>query len=180
LNAEPPPARVERAWERRLADGGTVRVRPVRAGDAEALVALHGRLSDESVYLRYFSHHARLSEREVTHATQVDHRDHEAFVVFEGDTLIGVGSYERGADPEVAEVAFEVDDRHQGRGIGSLLFELLAGAARERGIRRFTANVLPQNRRMLQLFRDSGLAERIRFEGGVVEVELTLAPPPAA
>lgn len=143
-------------------------------------MALHGRLSDESVYLRYFSPHARLSEREVARSTQVDHRDREAFVVLEGDALIGVASYERGADPGAAEIAFEVDDRHQGRGIGTLLFEMLAGAARERGIRRFVANVLPQNRRMLQLFRDAGLAERTRFEGGVVEVELELAPMPAA
>ena len=136
-------------------------------------------MSSESVYLRYFSPHARLSPREVEHATQVDHRDREAFVVLDRDALIGVGSYERSAGSDAAEVAFEVDDAQQGRGIGTLLFEMLAAAARERGIRRFVANVLPQNRRMLQLFREIGLAERSRFEGGVVEVELELAPPPS-
>ena len=169
-----------RVCERRLADGGVVQLRPIQASDAPALVALHGRLSDESVYLRYFSPHARLSAREVARATQVDHRDREAFVALEGDALIGVGSYERSDRQDAAEVAFEVDDRHQGRGIGTLLFEMLAGAARERGIRRFVANVLPQNLRMLRLFRDAGLAERTRFAGGVVEVELDLAPTPAA
>ena len=101
-------------------------------------------------------------------------------MVLEGDTLIGVGSYERSAGSDAAEIAFEVEDAHQGRGIGTLLFETLAAAARERGIRRFVANVLPQNRRMLQLFREVGLAERTRFEGGVVEVELELAPMPVA
>jgi RimJ/RimL family protein N-acetyltransferase len=180
LTGATPVTPFERTCDRRLADGGAVQVRPIRAADAEGLVALHGRLSDESVYLRYFSPHARLSEREVARATQVDHRDREAFVVLEGDALIGVGSYERSAGTDVAEVAFEVDDRHQGRGIGTLLFGMLAGAARERGIRRFVANVLPQNRRMLQLFREAGLEERTRFEGGVVEVELDLAPMPAA
>ena len=169
----------DRVRDRLLADGGRVHVRPIRESDAEALVALHGRLSDESVYLRYFSPHARLSPREIAHATQLDHRDHEAFAVFEGDALIAVGSYERSGGSDAAEIAFEVDDQHQGRGIGTLLFETLAAAARERGIRRFVANVLPQNRRMLQLFRDAGLSERTRFEGGVVEVELELAPVPA-
>ena len=100
-------------------------------------------------------------------------------MVLDRDALIGIGSYERSAGSDAAEIAFEVDDAQQGRGIGTLLFEMLAAAARERGIRRFVANVLPQNRRMLQLFREVGLAERTRFEGGVVEVELELAPPPA-
>ena len=163
-----------------LADGGSVRVRPIRESDAPALVALHGRLSDESVYLRYFSPHARLSAREVARATQVDHRDREAYVVLDRDALIGIGSYERSAGSDAAEIAFEVDDAQQGRGIGTLLFETLATAARERGIRRFVANVLPQNRRMLKLFREVGLVERTRFDGGVVEVDLELAPPPVA
>lgn len=155
-------------------------MRPICAADAEALVALHGRLSRESVYLRYFSPHTRLSEREIERTTHVDHRDREAFVALEGDTLIGVGSYERSAGSDAAEIAFEVEDRHHGRGIGALLFATLAAAARERGIRRFVATVLPQSRRMLQLFREVGLRERTHFEGGVVEVELELAPAPGA
>jgi L-amino acid N-acyltransferase YncA len=163
-----------------LADGGRVQVRPIRESDAPALVALHGRLSDESVYLRYFSPHARLSPRELDRVTHVDHRDREAFVVLDRDALIGIGSYERSAGSDAAEIAFEVDDAQQGRGIGMLLFERLAAAARERGIRRFVANVLPQNRRMLQLFREAGLAEQTHFEGGIVEVELELPPPPGA
>ena len=161
-----------------LADGGRVQVRPIRASDAPALVALHGRLSEGSIYLRYFSPHSRLSPREIEHATAVDLEGREALVVLDRDQLIGVGSYERQAGSDAAEVAFEVEDAHQGRGIGTVLFEELAAAARERGIRRFFAQVLPQNRRMLQLFRDVGLSERAHFEGGVVEVELALSGGP--
>jgi len=164
--------------ERVLADGGRVQVRPIRASDAAAFVGLHGRLSEESVYLRYFSPHSRLSPREIEHATAVDHEDREALVVHDEGQLIGVASYERQPGSDAAEVAFEVEDAHQGRGIGTVLFEELAKAARERGIRRFFAHVLPQNRRMLQLFRDVGLGERARFEGGVVEVELALSGGP--
>jgi hypothetical protein len=171
------------SWPREkvLADGGRVQVRPIRESDAPALVALHGRLSEESVYLRYFSPHAHLSAREIEHATAVDHQGRETLVALDGDRLIGVASYEREAASDVAEVAFEVEDAHQGRGIGTLLFELLATTARARGIRRFVAKVLPQNQRMLQLLRDVGLARRSHFEGGVVELELALAgeSPPA-
>ena len=158
-----------------LADGGRVQMRPIQASDAPALVALHGRLSDESVYLRYFSPHSRLSAREIDHATAVDHLDHEALVALDRDQLIGVASYERQPGSDAAEVAFEVEDAHQGRGIGTLLFESLAEMARAAGIRRFFAHVLPQNRRMLELFRDVGLEKRAHFEGGVVEVELALS-----
>jgi aminoglycoside phosphotransferase family enzyme/predicted kinase/GNAT superfamily N-acetyltransferase len=159
-----------------LADGGRVQLRPIRIGDAPGLVALHGRLSEESVYLRYFSPHSHLSPQEIGHATAVDHLDREALVVLDHDQLIGVGSYERSAGSDAAEVAFEVEDAHQGRGIGTLLFESLAAVASERGIRRFFAHVLPQNRRMLDLFHDVGLEKRAHFEGGVVEVELALSP----
>jgi RimJ/RimL family protein N-acetyltransferase len=160
-----------------LADGGRVRVRPILETDAPALAALHARLSDESVYLRYFSPHTQLSAKELDHTTHVDHRDREALVVLDADALIAVGSYERRPGSDAAEVAFEVEDAHQGRGIGTLLFEALAAAARERGIRRFVASVLPQNRRMLELFRDVGLEKHARFEGGIVEVELALVRP---
>ena len=141
--------------------------RCARSGPAmrPALVALHGRLSEESVYLRYFSPHSRLSPREIDHATGVDHRDREALVALEGDQLIGVASYERQPGSDAAEVAFEVEDAHQGRGIGTVLFEALAATARTRGIRRFFAHVLPQNRRMLQLFRDVGLERAGAFRG---------------
>jgi RimJ/RimL family protein N-acetyltransferase len=157
-----------------------VQLRPVRESDAPALAALHARLSDETIYLRYFSPHSRLSQQELDHATRLDHRDREAFVALAGDVVIGIGSYERQPGSDGAEVAFEVEDAHQGRGIGTLLFEALAEAARERGIRRFVANVLPQNRRMLDLLRDAGLEKHARFEGGIVEVELALARPPRA
>jgi L-amino acid N-acyltransferase YncA len=165
------------AREVALADGGRVRVRPIRETDGAALEALHARLSEESIYLRYFSPHAHLSAAEVDRATHVDHRGREAFVVLDEGRLVAVGSYERRAGSDVAEVAFEVEDAHQGRGIGTLLLQSLAEAARSRGIRRLVAIVLPQNRRMLDLLRDAGIDKHARFQGGVVEVELTLAPP---
>ncbi len=60
------------------------------------------------------------------------------------------------ADAGHAEVAFAVADVFQGRGVGTLLLGQLAEVASREGIRLFEASVLPTNRRMLEVFRESG------------------------
>ena len=89
--------------------------------------------------------------------------------------MIGVGRYDRIEDDE-AEVAFLVEDAHQGRGIAQLLLEHLADAARERGITKFVAEVLPQNRRMAQVFADAGYRVSKGIEDGVLMVEFPILP----
>ncbi len=76
----------------------------------------------------------------------------------------------------VAEVAFFVDDANHGRGLATLLLEYLAAAARANGFPAFTASVLPENYRMLSVFRAAGFATRTRFSDGVIEVDIDLTP----
>src|SRR3954447_5891017 len=129
-----------------------VHLRPIRPSDAPALVALHGRLSAETIYYRFFSPKPRLTEREVERFTTVDFVDRVALVAELGDDIIAVGRFDRWPGQPEAEVAFVVDDAHQGRGLGALLLEHLAAIARGAGITRFTAEVLPDNRPMLSTF----------------------------
>jgi acetyl coenzyme A synthetase (ADP forming)-like protein len=159
-----------------LVDGGTVHVRPLSPEDADRLVAFHAALSDETVYLRFFSAKPTLSSEEVTRFTHVDHDARVALVAELGERLVGVARYDRVPGTDSAEVAFVVSDEQQGRGIGTALLEHLAAAARERGITQFVAEVLAHNRRMLGVFRAAGFAERTRLEGGVVRVELLIEP----
>ena len=160
-----------------LSDGRTVRVRPITPADGPALVAFHSQLSDDAVYNRYFSAHPVLSPAEVVHLTTVDHADRVALVAELGAEILAVARYERLPAPAAdAEVAFLVSDRHQGRGIGTVLLEHLASAARERGITRFVAETLAANGRMLDVFRTAGFDERTHMDGGVVRVELTIEP----
>jgi GNAT superfamily N-acetyltransferase len=135
-----------------LSDGGTVHLRPIWPGDADRLVALHARLSPESIRYRYFAPHPTLTPREVERFTNVDYDDRVALVATLGDDLVAVGRYDRIPGSDRAEVAFVVDDAHQGRGLGSVLLEHLAAIAAERGIRRFEAEVLADNLRMARVF----------------------------
>ena len=118
----------------------------------------------------------RLSSKELKRFTEVDYRDRVALVITIGGEIIGIGRYDRLDDPAEAEVAFNIADAHQGRGIGSILLEHLAAAARENGIRRFSAEVLPENRKMLMVFSDAGYDVKRHFDDGVVSLEFNIDP----
>ncbi|HEY0637748.1 MAG TPA: GNAT family N-acetyltransferase [Pseudonocardiaceae bacterium] len=158
-----------------LADGGTVHLRPITPDDADAMVALHGRLSQRTLYLRFFGPYPTLPERDLRRFVTVDHHDRVALVATLGDDMIAVGRYER-LDDGSAEVAFIVQDDQQGRGVGSILLEHLAAAARERGITRFVAEVLAENSQMVRVFRDAGYQVSREFDGGVLHLEFGIDP----
>ena len=132
-----------------LGNGETVHVRPIRPDDAHALAEFHRRQSPESIYRRFFTPKPELSEPSLEHFTNVDFVDRVALVVEGRGEFIAWASYERWSGRDDADAAFMVDDRHQGKGIATLLLEHLAAIARSNGIRRFTAEVLADNRPML-------------------------------
>ena len=171
------PPGYPREWEADvlLADGGVAHLRPIRPSDGERLVAFYDRVSPESKYLRFFAPYPRLSDRDVKRFTEVDYVDRVAFIVTLGDEMIAVGRYDR-VEGDHAEVAFLIEDAHQGRGIAQLLLEHLAQAARERGIRRFVAEILPDNRRMAKVFADAGYRVSKGIEDGVLAVEFPILP----
>lgn len=139
-----------------LRDGSTVHVRPVRPDDAERLLALYRSLSDESRVLRFFSSAIDLAAQ-ARRDVQVDYDRSYGVVATIGrdEQVVGYASYVALND-QVAEVAFAIADTYQGRGLGTLLLGHLAEVAAAHGIERFEAVVLPQNHRMLEVFRASG------------------------
>lgn len=158
-----------------LADGGTAHVRPIRPADADRLRSFYSRLSDESIYFRFFGPRPRLSDREVERFTNVDYVNRVALIATLGAEMVAVIRYDR-TEPGEAEVAFLVEDAHQGRGVASVLLEHLAATARERGIERFVADVLPANMRMTGLLRQAGYTAQSQFADGVVRMTLDLTP----
>jgi acetyl coenzyme A synthetase (ADP forming)-like protein len=136
---------------------------------------LHARLSQETVRLRYLGAHPRLSEEEVARLVGED-ADMCVLVVERGNQLIAVAQYDRVPGSDVAEVAFVVDDAHQGIGLGTLLLEYLASQGRRHGLKRFAADTFLENSQMVQVFRDAGFTQRSRLESGVIRVVMDIAP----
>ncbi|MEZ7131338.1 GNAT family N-acetyltransferase [Nonomuraea sp. AD125B] len=158
-----------------LADGGTAHVRPIRPADADRLRSFYSRLSDESIYFRFFGPRPRLSDRDVERFTNVDYVDRVALIATIGTEMVAVIRYDK-TGPGEAEVAFLVEDAHQGRGVASVLLEHLAATAREQGIETFVADVLPANMRMMGVLRQAGYTAQSRFADGVVRMTLDLTP----
>jgi succinyl-CoA synthetase alpha subunit/GNAT superfamily N-acetyltransferase len=159
-----------------LADGGTVHIRPITPEDGDRLVDLHSRLSDRTIYYRFFTPRPRLTPREIQRFTTVDYDDRVALVALLDDHLVAVARYDRVPGTTEAEVAFVVADEHQGRGVGTLLLEHLAAAARERHVTRFFAETLPDNRVMQSVFKQAGWDSHAKFADGVVHVEFEIEP----
>jgi RimJ/RimL family protein N-acetyltransferase len=161
-----------------LRDGRALEIRALLPSDREALQSAAGRLSDESLFRRFFTLKRHFSEREVEYYTHVDFVNHVALVAVLGagnEREIVAGVRYVVTEPGVAEIAFTVDDQHQGLGIGGLMMKHIAALARAAGLKRLVAEVLAENAAMLKVFDKSGLPVRSRREHEVMHVTLELA-----
>src|SRR5215217_1695267 len=151
-----------------LRDGSTVHVRPTTAADVARLRDFLDSLSDESRWFRFFSAGANLDRAARSAAVP---EDGLSLIAVRGpdETVIGHGTYVGG--PHRAEVAFAVADAWHGHGIATVLLAHLAHAAAGAGIATFLATVLSSNRRMLQVFHDSGFPVSVHRSGDSIEVE---------
>jgi len=163
-----------------LRDGSVVSIRPILPDDAARLQELHGRLSRDSAYQRFFAIVKRLPPDWARILATVDYRQRLALIVEapsgSGPELIAVGRYDAVGEPDTAEVAFVVQDSWQNRGLGTMLFEEILHAAAARSYRRFRAFVLADNRRMLDLITRLTRVESRASEQGVTELVFTLLP----
>ena len=164
-----------------IREGGVIHLRPVRTEDAPQLVGLFAHSSPHSIFLRFHQALPRLSQDMARQFATVDYQDSFALVatVDEGgqEHIVGLGHYIRLPGQESAEAAFWVEDAYQRKGIGTALLRHLAAVAREKGVKAFEANVLPQNTLMLQVLRNSGLSLEIRLQEGVYHAVIPTAPP---
>ena len=155
-----------------LRDGSTVNVRPVRAEDAPAVRAFFERLSPRSIALRFFCGFPDL-DRAVRWATEVDQHRYGLVATGADGRVVAHAGWETEPDrPGRAEVAFAIADAMQHNGLGTILLGQLIEAADQAGVAVLSAEVLPQNHRMLHVFRDSGFPLTTRTLPGVILVEL--------
>jgi acetyltransferase len=159
-----------------LRDGVAVTLRPIRAEDEPELAALYARLSPETAYQRFFTVMRRLPPDWAHILATVDYDRRMAIVALgPSGELIGVARYAHDEQAHEAELAIVVQDQWQNRGLGTTLLGDLIAYAVEKGIGRFRAYVLAENRRMLDLLtRVTTVLER-SIESGVIS--LLLGPP---
>ena len=158
-----------------LRDGSTLRLRPPVAADTEMLLAFFEELSDQSRYLRFHGFPA-LGPKLVEPFVDPDWEETGALVGCLEGRVVALANYARLRDRRAAEVAFTVGDDFQRRGIGTRLLERLVALAAEHGVEQFVAEVLPENRNMLDVFRDAGFNAVRELDGGEVEVRFPIAP----
>ena len=157
-----------------LRDGRRLEIRALQPSDRAALLAAAARSSSESLARRFFAPKRAFSDKELAFYTEVDFERHVALAaLLEEAGLVGTARYIV-AQPGSAEVAFAVEDAHQGRGIASVLLRHLAKIARDAGLEELFAEVLPDNAPMLAVFERSGLALKKKRSQGVMHVVLRL------
>jgi L-amino acid N-acyltransferase YncA len=160
-----------------LADGQVAALRPLRAQETAPLLAVFEGMSDLSRARRYLTGIPQLPPRMLRSLTDVDRRDHVAWVATVDGRPVGLARYVA-VDACLVEVAFEVVDRCHGRGLGAVLLDVVTTVACANGFRSVTATVHPSNRASLRLVGKLGL--RLRPSDGLLEGEgpLRLLDPP--
>jgi len=167
-----------------LENGTEIKTRAIRVDDKNKIDEAFHHLEPESIYTRFFQHKKALSDRELKAATEVDFKTVVALVVTvgpkENETIIGACRYAAFEDEnsrKSAEVSFTIEEDYHGQGIASRLLQHLARIAREKGISRFMAEVLPANKAMLAVFSHSGFPMKKQSDGLVTHVTLSLERP---
>ncbi len=157
-----------------MLDGAAVRIRAIRPDDQERLHDHFRGLSEKSVYLRFMGIRRDLSPDDLKRLTELDFKSHVGLVATLTENgrerFIGVSRYICGNDPHRAEVAFAILDEFQGRGIGTLLLEHLKLIADANSVTEFEADVLGENRQMLEVFAHMGFESQRSLDSGVVHL----------
>ncbi|HEY4095442.1 MAG TPA: GNAT family N-acetyltransferase [Baekduia sp.] len=157
-----------------LRDGSALRLRSPRPEDEDAIRAFFEGLTFESRYLRFHgAGRSDLVSRDYAHA---DGDTRVSLLAHFGDEVVAVSGYDRLNEPAAAEVAFAVTEAMQGRGLATRMLEQLAEVAAGRGITRFDAEVMSENRPMLHVFGNAGFGVRRASTGGIVHLALDLRP----
>jgi acetyltransferase len=177
----PYPIQYVSSWV--MKDGQAVTIRPIRAEDEPLMIKFHERLSDRSVYLRYFQGmplDQRTKHDRLTRICSIDY-DREIALVAEcrdphtdERRIVALGNLtkmHRGSDGEIAAIT---SDDCQGRGLGSEMLRRLLQIARDENLERIMATTLPENRQMCAMLQRLGFRISVNLDDNLVEGELSL------
>lgn len=161
-----------------LKDGIEIFFRPVKPTDETALSEMLYSLSDSSVQMRYMAQTVGFPHKDVQQLTNIDYSQDISIVGIvpsvSGEQIVAIAQYYLDPKAQAAEVAFLVQDEWQQKGLGTFLLAYLTQIAKQRGVKRFYAKVLPTNKPMLAIFHNSGYKVKTEFDGEVYSVTYNL------
>ena len=153
--------------------GRQVFCRPIKAIDEDKLRSFFHKLSDHSVYFRYFRKVKSMPQRVLQKTSDIDYSKNMTFVILfppnaANQELIGIAQWIFDKQDNMYEISFQVQDSWQGEGLGSFLFAQLLNTSEEFGIRQFKADVLADNKAMNHIFSKSGVPFQRKSDFGVI------------
>ena len=162
---------MEIATEHVFKGGLKVRIRAIKPSDEEAMRRLFYRFSNTAVFRRFLFPISTMPHDKTQEYVNVDYSQVMSVVALAGESdeeaIIAEARYVKDDRSAYGEVAFIVDEKYQGRGMATYLYQMLIRLAKERGLKGFTAEVLPANKEMMKVFEKGGLAIDARLENGL-------------
>ncbi len=161
-----------------LRDGTEIFFRPVKPTDEPALSEMLYSLSEKSIRTRYMTHTVVFPHRDIQRLTNIDYRQDIAIVGVipnvSGEEIVAIAQYFLEPKTQAAEVAFLVQDEWQQKGMGTFLLDYITQIAKQRGVKKFYAKVLPTNEPMLAIFHNSGYKVNTEFDGYAYDITYDL------
>jgi len=183
---------IELAWEQvtypeelerydTLRDGTEIFFRPIKPTDEPALSEMLYSLSEKTVRTRYMTHTMAFPHKDIQRVTNIDYRQDIAIVGVvprvSGEEIVAIAQYFLDPRTQSAEVAFLVQDEWQRKGMGTFLLDYVTQIAKQRGVKKFWAKVLPSNEPMLTIFHNSGYKINTEFDGDAYGITYDLTKP---
>lgn len=159
-----------------LKNGMGLLLRPAVPEDKELIREFLSRISAESLRMRFMASISHVSDETINTFCRNDFTDSGCLVASVSEAgkerIVGLGNYLASANGRTAEVAFLIEDEFQGKGIGTILLERLAGLAAANGFVHLEAEVLPENISMINVFKSSGFKVHQAWGSDTVHLEL--------
>jgi GNAT superfamily N-acetyltransferase len=156
--------------------GLKVRFRAIKPSDEEVMRRLFYRFSNKTVYSRFFYPIKTMPHDKMQEYVNVDYSRMMSVVALIGEsdqeTIIAEARFVKDEVSSYGDVAFVVDEKYQGLGIATYIYEMLIRLAKERGLKGFTADVLQENKGMMKVFENSYLPINARLQNGIYKLKI--------
>jgi acyl-CoA hydrolase len=164
-------------------NGLKVRIRALKPSDEDAMRRLFYRFSDETVLRRFFFRITTMPHDKMQEYVNIDYSRELSIVALVDQTekreIIAEARYMKNEQSGYGNVAFVVDEKYHGSGIGTYLYLMLVRLAKERGLKGFTAEVLETNTGMIKVFEKGRLPMDARVQDGIYQLTIPFEESPS-